>query len=138
MAGLILRNRITSSDIQDTVRVELLYVERSIWSGCLHDVSAEGFLAQKEYLEASPRQDVSYVGQEHLCFLLEEVGGVSYLCEYIVFFASCMHRVSNFPFPKAVVEKTLTFLSTEILLICIKDYIWIYIFVFFSSTLCPS
>lgn len=75
MAWLILRNRITSSDIQDTVRVELLYVERSIWSGCSHDVSAEGFLEQKEYLEASPRQDVSRVGQEHLCFLLEEVEG---------------------------------------------------------------
>lgn len=105
MAGLILRNRIRSSDIQDTVRVELLYVERSIWSGCLHDVSAERFLAQKEYLEASPRQDVSHVGQEHLCFLLEEVGGLSYICEYIVFFATCMHGVSYFPFPKVVVEK---------------------------------
>lgn len=68
VAGLILRNRITSSDIQDAVRVELLYVERSIWSGCLHDVLAEGFLAQKEYLEASPRQDVSHVGQGHLFF----------------------------------------------------------------------
>lgn len=132
VAVLILKNRITSSDIQDTVRIKLLYVERSIWSGCLHDVSGEGFLAQKEYLEASPRQDVSHVVQEHLCFLLEEVGGfptcVSILCSLL---HAYMHS-PLLPLPQGCCCKTITFLSTEILLICIKDYIWIYIFVFFS------
>lgn len=136
MAGLILR--ITSSDIQDTVRVELLYVERSIWSVCLHDVSAEGFLAQKEYLEVSPRQDVSHVGQEHLCFLLEEVGGVFPTCLSIL--CSLLHACTESlisPSPRLLLQNCHFSVNRDSSDMYKRLYMDIlYVFVFFSSVSC--